>query len=207
MKPKYSIFAVVTAVILFSGCGTWRKTASVTVTPATGKVIAQNAENATAPAKVETEKTETVTTIGAGTKAEIPAEVAGKPVVVSVVLPAIKVVSEEMKTAATASNERAPDKSVEIHKIDAAERRWLLWAAIGCGIVGVVIRQLMPAWPSLSHGLLVGAALAFGAWKFDQIPQWIFAVVIGAVALIALGYKRSEWDANHNGIPDVLEKK
>jgi len=32
------------------------------------------------------------------------------------------------------------------------------------------------------------------------------AVIVG-VGLLALGYKRAEWDANRNGVPDFLENK
>ncbi len=99
------------------------------------------------------------------------------------------------------------DTSVAKHAIDAADRRWLLWAAIGCGIGGVVLRSLMPAWAGLSNGLLIGAALAFGAWKLSDIPSWMWAAAIGVMALLALGYKRAEWDKNGDGIPDALQKK
>lgn len=99
------------------------------------------------------------------------------------------------------------DTSVATHKIDVAERRWLLWAAIACGIGGLVVRSLVPAWPSLSNGLLMGAALAFAAWKLAEIPQWIWLLAIGICAALALGYKRAELDRNHDGIPDFLQKK
>ncbi len=97
------------------------------------------------------------------------------------------------------------DTTIATHKIDVAERRWLLWAAIGCGIGGVVLRSMMPAWPGLSNGLLLGAALAFASWKFSELPAWIWATGIVVVGLIALGYKRAEWDKDGDGIPDVLE--
>ncbi len=98
------------------------------------------------------------------------------------------------------------DTSVAMHRIDVAERRWLLWTAIACGIAGIVVRQVVPLWPGLSNGLLMGAALAGAAWKFSAIPSWIFAVAIGACALIAIGYKRAEWDKDGDGIPDILER-
>lgn len=98
------------------------------------------------------------------------------------------------------------DTSVATHKIDVAERRWLLWAAIGCGIGGVVVRSLVPAWPSLSNGLLMGAALAFAAWKLADIPEWIWLVALGIVGAMSLGYKRAEWDKNGDNIPDILQK-
>jgi len=98
------------------------------------------------------------------------------------------------------------DTSVREHQIDVEERRWLLWAAIGCGIGGVLLRSFMPAWPGLSNGLLLGAALAFGAWKLSEIPSWIWVVAIAIMAAKALGYKRAQWDTDGDGIPDILQK-
>jgi len=99
------------------------------------------------------------------------------------------------------------DTSVATHRIDVAERRWLLWAAIACGIGGVVIRSMLPAWAGLSNGLLMGGALAFAAWKFAEVPAWIWAAVLVVMGALALGYKRAEWDKNSDGIPDILQKQ
>lgn len=99
------------------------------------------------------------------------------------------------------------DTSVAKHRIDSEERRWLLWAAIGALLAGFVVRSLLPAWPALSNGLLVSAAIAGVAWKVAMIPDWFLAIGATVAALLALGYKRAEWDANKNWIPDVLEKK
>lgn len=99
------------------------------------------------------------------------------------------------------------DTAVALRKVQAAESRWLLWAAIGCGIGGLVVRSMLPAWPSLSNGLFAGAVCAFIAWKFSDLPAWFFLVPIGLLGAKALGYKRAEWDANGNGVPDLLEKK
>lgn len=97
------------------------------------------------------------------------------------------------------------DTSVAKHRIDVEERRWLLWAAIGCGIGGLVIRSLLPSWPSLSNGLLLGAVAAGASWKLADVPSWIWMAVIGVSALLVAGYKRAEWDHNGDGVPDVLQ--
>lgn len=99
------------------------------------------------------------------------------------------------------------DQSVALRKADNAERRVWLYAAIAAAISGLVLRSLLPAWPGLSRGLLIAAAVFAGAWKFSEVPWWAGLIAIGAVALVALGYKRAEWDANNNLIPDALEKK
>jgi len=98
------------------------------------------------------------------------------------------------------------DTSVANHQIDVEERRWLLWAAIGCGIGGIVLKSMLPAWPGISNGLLIAAPCAFAAWKFSEVPAWIWAVVIGIVAAMAMGYKRADMDKNKDGIPDILQK-
>lgn len=115
--------------------------------------------------------------------------------------------TEWVKTASTVQADTGKvDTSVSLHKIDVAERRWLLWAAIGCGILGIVLKSMLPAWPGISNGLLIASPAAFAAWKFAEVPAWLWFVVVVAVVLLALGYKRAEWDKNGDGIPDALQK-
>lgn len=111
------------------------------------------------------------------------------------------------KEASVSAQTGTVDTSVKKHEIDVQERRWLLFAAIGCGIGGIVIRSLLPGWPALSNGLLIASPCAFAAWKFADVPSWIWIAIIGVVAAMALGYKRAEWDKDGDGIPDFLEKK
>lgn len=99
------------------------------------------------------------------------------------------------------------DTSVRKHALDIAERRWLLWTAIACGIAGLVVKSLLPTWPSLSNGLLIAAPLAFAAWKLSEVPPWLWLTALAVVVLLALGYKRAEWDRNDDGIPDFLQRK
>ncbi len=98
------------------------------------------------------------------------------------------------------------DTSVRLHQIDVEDRRWLLWAAIGCGIAGIVMKSMLPQWPALSNGLLAGAVFAGLSWKLAAIPAWIWLAVLGIVAALIAGYKRAEWDKDKDGIPDFLEK-
>lgn len=87
------------------------------------------------------------------------------------------------------------DTTVATHRIDVEERRWLLFAAIGSGIVGIVLKSFMPAWPGISNGLLVGAAIAAVTWKVAALPAWVWLIPIGFMVMKALGYKRAELDA------------
>lgn len=86
------------------------------------------------------------------------------------------------------------DTSIAKHRIDVASRQWLLWAAIACGVGGLVIRSTMPAWPSLSNGLLMGAVAAGLAWKMAEVPAWLWLCILGFAGVLVLGYKRREKD-------------
>lgn len=97
------------------------------------------------------------------------------------------------------------DTSVAMHKADLAERRWLLFVAVGCALAGLIIRSMLPAWPSLSNGLLLGAAVAGISWKLAEIPGWLWAVGILISLILVAGYKRAEWDKDKDGIPDFLQ--
>lgn len=98
------------------------------------------------------------------------------------------------------------DTTVAKHRIDVAERRWLLFTAIACGIAGLLVRSLLPAWPSLSNGLFLAAICAGLSWKLSDIPSWLWAAIIGCVVVLILGYKRAEWDKDNDGIPDFLQR-
>ena len=99
------------------------------------------------------------------------------------------------------------DTSIAKERIAVAERRWLLFTAIGCGIAGLIARSLVPAWPAISNGLLMAAVFAGLAWKMAEIPAWLWGVVLIGVAILVAGYKRAEWDKDGNGTPDFLQKK
>lgn len=124
---------------------------------------------------------------------------------VTEIIPGAPTEYHETKATVDASSGTV-DTSVAKHQIDAAERRWLLLAAIGCGILGLVAKSMLPAWPSLSNGLLIASPCAFAAWKFAEVPPWLWACVVVGVLLLIAGYKRAEWDANKDGIPDILQR-
>lgn len=102
--------------------------------------------------------------------------------------------SNSTKHTAIVANERAPDQTVALAKVEAAERRWLLFAAIGAGVAGIVLKSMMPAWPGVSNGLLVGAAIAGVAWKVAALPAWIWLIPVAWMVAQAMGYGRSDAD-------------
>lgn len=99
------------------------------------------------------------------------------------------------------------DTTLASKRIEAAERRWLLFTAIGCAIGAILARALVPSWHSISNGLFLAAAVAGVSWKVSELPAWLWAVGLVMAGLLVLGYKRAEWDANKDGIPDFLQKK
>ena len=208
MKPVSFCF-VAMVVLCLLGCGT--ALPKVKVKGAT----AQGPRDIGAPATVESGGTVTTLPVPAGSTVEsvpaVPASAtsAGIPAAVRVVLAGASELRSE--THASKASSGSTDSTVAVKRIEvesaAEERRWLLWAAIGCGVVGLVLKSMLPAWPALSNGLLVGAVAAGCAWKLAEVPAWLWLAVLAGAGLMVAGYKRAEWDANGNGIPDALESK
>jgi hypothetical protein len=199
------------AILLLTGCGLIRGRPTI---KAPG-VSVTGPQDAGKPATLATAEAGTTMPIPAGsavkvTQTEAQPATAEKPAVpattVTEITPSAPTVITHTESKVQADTGTI-DTSVAKHRIDAAERRWLLWAAIACGIAGLIVRSLLPSWPSLSNGLLVAAPCAFAAWKFAEVPAWLWGLVVAAVILLALGYKRAEWDKNGDGIPDALQRQ
>lgn len=118
-----------------------------------------------------------------------------------------KLVQRAASSEVSVSPQRAPDTSVDKHKADLAERRYLLFIGIGLGIAAIAVKSLLPLWPGLWKGAAAGSVLALAAWKLSEIPAWAFGLAIGVSVLLALGYKRAEVDLDGDGIPDRLQRK
>ncbi len=105
-------------------------------------------------------------------------------------------------TATVAANTGTVDTSVALKKVDAAESRPLLYAAIAslllCGFF------LYRAYPTPAFACGGAAVVFFIAWKVSGIPDWMWAVgacaLAGAVALY-LGHERGEKAAVVAGTP------
>jgi hypothetical protein len=102
------------------------------------------------------------------------------------------------------------DTTVAVKKAELTQashdRAPLLWVAIACGVLGVVARIVVKEWPAIGNGFLAAAALAGVAWKVAEVPWWGFLGVFLVVGAIIAGYKRAEWDANKDFIPDQFQK-
>lgn len=213
MKSAYAIAA---ACIFLSGCGLLNRQPVIK----SGEITVRGPADAGKPATLTTSNTGTTVPLPEGSvivvteTAAQPAQpatstepaVPAKPAVtVTEIIPGGPTEVRKIESTVKADTGTV-DTSVRQHQIDVAERRWLLWTAIGCGIVGIVVRSMLPAWPALSNGLLAAAALAGLSWKLADVPSWIWLAALLVVGLLVLGYKRAEWDANKDGIPDILQK-
>lgn len=209
MKPL--ILAII-CLCLCTGCNLLRRAPSIKLP--TGETVT-GPKDAGTPPTINTSDAGTTMAIPAGSTVKVTATEAqpatqDKPAVpattVTEITPAKDTMIQhtEKKVQASAGT---VDTTVRKHEIDVAERRVLLYIAIACGIAGIVLKSMMPAWPALSNGLLVGAVLAGAAWKFAEVPAWLWLAVLAGVGMMVLGYKRAEWDANGDGIPDVLQRR
>lgn len=91
--------------------------------------------------------------------------------------PALNVVEENLVEAVVA-NERAPDQSTALHKIDAQERRPLLYAGMALVVVSGILLYLRQKDLGVLAGSLAAAALAL--WY----APWLIYV---AIAIVAVG--------------------
>jgi hypothetical protein len=116
-----------------------------------------------------------------------------------------------VETTAEAATTGTIDTEMAKHRItvetEAAERKPLLWTAIGCLVIGVLALGFLKEWPIIGRSFLAASALSGAAWKVAEIPWWAFAVVLLVAGLAVAFYKRAEWDANRDGIPDALQRK
>lgn len=76
------------------------------------------------------------------------------------------------------------DTSVALKKVQAAEARILLYAALGAAALGGVFFWLKYPTPALICG--AAAVVFFLAWKVSDLPSWFW--VIGASALVAAAF-------------------
>jgi hypothetical protein len=116
-----------------------------------------------------------------------------------------------VETTAEAATTGTIDTATAKHRIDvetaSAGRAPLLWAAI-VAAGGAVVLMVMK-WPTAAMLCGIGSGVFFFAWRVSGLPDWFWFIGAAAVlsgACLMLGYKRAEWDANGDFIPDALQK-
>jgi hypothetical protein len=114
----------------------------------------------------------------------------------------------EESTRAEVAPPRAPDQTVALRKADNTARLPLLYAAIGAAAIGLVF--MVMKWPTAAASSGGAAVVFFIAWQAAGLPAWFYMVgilLLVAGACVVLGYKRAEWDANGDGVPDIFQQK
>lgn len=202
--------------VLLPGCGLLQRTGKVTIAGGGlmgGKSSVVAPPDAGKPGELSSEGQEASVKLPAGsvittTKTEGQPATSTTPARPAMEVREIKLSSDSTwyeRAQKIAANTGTVDTSVAKTRIAAEERRPLLYVAIGCAIGAVVL--MVAKWPSVAAAAAVASALFFAAWKFSEMPPWVGLTVLVGGGAIMLGYKRAEWDANGDGIPDVLQKK
>lgn len=203
-----SCIAVLAVSFALAGCSASRGGPAIRV----GENSVSRPKDAGKPATLNETKAGESVIIPAGSKVVVTETAAvaatekepAKPAVkVTEVVPAEPMVWEKQETKVEA-NTGTVDTSIAKARIEAEERKPLLWVAIGCVVVGVLVRVVLKEWPSLGNGLLLAGVVAGVAWKVSAIPAWVVGVVVVVFGAVALGYKRAEWDKDGDGKPDFL---
>jgi hypothetical protein len=97
------------------------------------------------------------------------------------------------------------DTSVAKHRIDTESRRPLLYCAIAAVVAGLGFMYVR--FQAIAVMCFIGAGAFFLAWRMSEISPWVGGLfLVAAVAGFAF-YKRAEWDADGDGVPDFLQKK
>ncbi len=104
------------------------------------------------------------------------------------------------------ANTGTVDQTVALRKIDAAENRYLLFAAIGAALAGGFFLYIKYPTPAFICGAT--SVVFFLAWRLADLPSWFY--LIGAMGLVAavflyLGHKRGENDGVKAAIAGNVE--
>lgn len=168
--------------------------------------------NAEGPSHVQSSTKKTETVIPAGTVINVreveaaPNKPAERIISVTPPLPITQTITEALE-AVSVAQERKPDKSAELKKLDNEARAPLLYVGIGLIVVGAIVAFVLKM-PVIGGKIAVlGGGGALVAWKVAEVPWWVcgFGVLLALVGWAF--YTRGSWDANGNGTPDFLEKK
>ena len=110
---------------------------------------------------------------------------------------------EQLATGLLASTGTV-DTTVAKHRIEAEERRPLLYCAIIATVAGLGFMYVR--FQAIAVMSFLAAGAFFLAWRMSEISPWVGGLfLVASVAGFAF-YKRAEWDKNNDGIPDALQK-
>ncbi len=209
---------LVVAVILtfaFSGCNLMKgriKAQGVTVqSPKDGNNASLAQGQSTGVLTLPKGSTLTVTKFGAvawepstGLKPEVKAEPAREET--KVILSADAQWTNDESTVV--ANTGTIDNTVAVRRIQAAENRYLLFAAIGAAVAGGFFLYIKYPTPAMMCG--AASAVFFLAWKLADLPSWFYVVGVAAIAggfALWRGHARGEADGVKAGLAGDVEPK
>ncbi len=207
---------LVVAVILtfaFSGCNLMKgriKAQGVTVqSPKDGNNASLAQGQSTGVLTLPKGSTLTVTKFGAvawepptGLKPEVKAEPAREET--KVVLSADAQWTKEESTVA--ANTGTIDNTVAVRRIQVAENRYLLFAAIVAAVAGGFFLYIKYPTPAMMCG--AASVVFFLAWKLADLPSWFWVVGVAGIGcgiFLYLGHKRGEADGVKAAVTGNLE--
>lgn len=176
-------------------------------------VTVQSVKDAGKPAVVNTHEAKEGLTIPKGSKFSlkqkeaIPAssESPAQPAVTEVEIQPSEVMQWSRSVNSISADTGTVDTTVAKHRIDAEERRPLLYAGIAAAVVGLGFMYVR--FQAIAVMCFVASGAFFLAWRMAEISPWVGGMfLVAAVAGFAF-YKRAEWDANGDFVPDVLQRK
>ncbi len=187
------ILLPVIALCLLSGCSPFNRGGKIS----TGGVTVTAQPDAGKPATLSTAEAGTSMAIPAGSTLKITqtdATPSAPATTVTEIVPSAPTEIRHTEKKVNADSGTV-DTSVALKKIEAAESRVLLYAALACVVAaGFFIWAQYPT-PAMACG--AGAVIFFLSWKASGLPDWFWAC--GAVAVcvgiaIYLGHKRGLYE-------------
>lgn len=100
------------------------------------------------------------------------------------------------------------DTTLAKHRIDVAENRYLLFAALGAAVAGGFFLYIKYPTPALMCG--AASVVFFLAWKLSDLPDWFWVVGvagIGCGVFLWLGHRRGEQDGVKAAFAGDIEPK
>ncbi len=209
MKNIRGAIGAMILVATFSGCGVFRGLPKIRV----GETTVTAPADAGRPATLATSDAGTTMSIPAGSTVKVTtteaqpatASVAAKPAVtITEIVPTKDTLIQHTEKRIQADTGTV-DTSVAVRRIDAQERRPLLYCSIVAAVAGLGFMYVR--FQAIAVMCFIGSGAFFLAWRMSEISPWVGGLfLVAAVAGFAF-YKRAEWDANGDGIPDAFQKK
>jgi hypothetical protein len=203
---KCTIFVI--AILALAGCQFFRRFPAIT----SAGVTVQGPQDAGRPATLNTSQAGESVALPAGSRITVTQTEALPPILGTKdakavpAMPATTVTeivpggpTEWRKTESTVNADTGTvDTSIAARKIDAAESRPLLYAALTAAIgAGFFVWAKYPT-PALACG--AASAVFFMAWKVSGLPEWFWAVGLlaaGVGCALYLGHERGEKTAQN----------